>query len=259
MRAHIKDALAAGISIITGLHVLLREDAELMALANKSGAKIHDVRDAGPIHRIARGLARHTRAKRVLTVGLDCNIGKMVTSLELRRAAKEAGLSAAFVATGQTGIMIEGWGIAIDHVISDFTAGAVEMLVEHAADNDIMFVEGQGSLGHPGYSGVTLSLLHGSCPDAMVICTRPNRRLHNDWPDCPIAPLRQQIPAYEAVAGLLHPAKVVAVSVNTAGMTEPEAQAAVNAAAEESGLPAADPIRHGPDRLFKAVRDALKL
>ena len=103
--------------------------------------------------------------------------------------------------------MIEGWGIAIDHVISDFAAGAAEMLVEHAADRQIMFIEGQGSLGHPAYSGVTLSLLHGSCPDAMILCTRPGRDLHNGWPDCPIAPLVQQIEAYETVTGLLHPSR----------------------------------------------------
>ncbi len=259
MRRHVLDALKGGISIISGLHTMLRSDAELVAAAEESGATIHDIRDVGPLQRIAQGKARSSRAKRVLTIGLDCNIGKMVTSLELRRAAVEAGLDAAFVATGQTGIMIEGWGIAIDHVISDFTAGATEMLVEHVADRQIMFIEGQGSLGHPGYSGVTLSLLHGSCPDVMVLCTRPGRRLHNEWADCPIAPIRQQIHVYEAVAALMHPSKVVAVSVNTAGMSEADAAAAIRAAAEESGLPAADPIRSGPDVLLKAIRAALVL
>jgi uncharacterized NAD-dependent epimerase/dehydratase family protein len=133
------------------------------------------------------------------------------------------------------------------------------MLVEQVADSDIMFIEGQGSLGHPGYSGVTLSLLHGSCPDALVMCTRPGRRLHNEWPDCPIAPLRQQIEAYEAVAALLHPAKVVAVSLNTAGLTDADADSAIQAAADKSGLPAADPIRTGPEPLLNAVRNALHI
>lgn len=257
MRAHLADALRAGVHVVSGLHTMLRSDPELMELADASGATIHDIRDAGPIQRVARGKARYTRAKRVLTVGLDCNVGKMVASLELRRAAVDAGLDAAFVATGQTGIMIEGWGIAIDHVISDFTAGATEMLVEHVADRQICFVEGQGSLGHPGYSGVTLSLLHGSCPDAMVMCTRPTRTLHNDWQDCPIAPLTQQIEIYEKAAALMHPSRVVAISLNTSGLSDADALAAIESAARESGLPAADPIRQGPGPILQAVRTAI--
>jgi uncharacterized NAD-dependent epimerase/dehydratase family protein len=257
MRAHLVDALRRGLSVVSGLHALLRHDSELVELAAQHNARLHDIRDAGPITRIAQGLARRTRCKRVLTVGTDCNIGKKVTALELRRAAVEAGLDAAFVATGQTGIMIEGWGIAIDHIISDFAAGAAEMLVEHVADRQICFIEGQGSLGHPGYSGVTLSLLHGSCPDAMVIMHRPGRVLHNGWENCPIAPLPQQIDLYERVAGLMHPSKVVAVALNTADMSATEAAQAVAAAASETGLPAADPIRDGAGRLLAAVRAAV--
>ncbi len=259
MRRHLVDALQHGLSIISGLHTMISDDAELVELAGDSGGRIHDVRDPGPIDRIAQGRARATRCKRVLTVGTDCNIGKMVTSLELRRAAVAAGLDAAFVATGQTGIMIEGWGIAVDHVLSDFAAGAAEMLVEHVADRQICFVEGQGSLGHPAYSGVTLSLLHGTCPDAMVICHRPTRRLHNEWPDCPIAPLNEQIALYEQAARMLHPSKVVAVSLNTAGMAPDAAEQALQSAAEETGLPTDDPIRTGCDKLLAALRSALSL
>src|SRR5690606_22843017 len=134
-----------------------------------------------------------------------------------------------------------------------------EMLVEHVADRQLCFVEGQGSLGHPAYSGVTLSLLHGSCPDAMVLCTRPARTLHNDWPDCPVRPIRQQIELYEAAAAMLHPARVVAVSVNTVGMSADEAQASVQRVSQEAGLPVADPIRDGADQLLAAVRQALQL
>lgn len=259
MRRHLAEGLRSGLSIISGLHTMLRDDSELFELAEEHNARIHDVRDPGPITRVAHGLARRSRAKRVLTVGVDCNVGKMVTSLELRKAAQAAGFSTAFAATGQTGIMIEGWGIAIDHTISDFTAGAVEMLVEHVADTDIIFVEGQGSIANPGYSGVTLSLVHGCCPDAMVMVARPDRTNHNDWPNCPVAPLAQQIALYEQVLAPLHPGKVVAVAVNTAGKSAEEAERWVKEVAGETGLPAADPIRHGAGVLFDAVRRHLGL
>lgn len=259
MRRHVADALRHGLSIISGLHTLLRSDPELVELAERHSAKLHDVRDPGPIQRVARGLARQARAKRVLTVGVDCNVGKMVAALELRKAAVAAGLDAAFVATGQTGIMIEGWGIALDHTISDFTAGAAEMLVEHVADRQICFVEGQGSIAHPGYSGVTLSLLHGTCPDAMIMVARPGRTLHNNWADCPIAPVAEQIAIYEQILAPLHPGKVVAVAVNTVGMTAEEAESAVRALAADTGLPAADPVRHGCGELLAAVRRHLNL
>ncbi len=257
MRAHVVDALQKGMAIISGLHAILREDPELVTIAEQHNARIHDLRDAGPITRIARGRARQTRARRVLTVGTDCNIGKMVTALELRRAAVEAGLDAAFVATGQTGIMIEGWGIAIDHVISDFTAGAAEMLVERVTDRQICFIEGQGSIGHPGYSGVTLSLIHGTCPEVMVINHRPDRILHNGWQDCPVAPIAEQIALYERVASLMHPCRVVAVALNSAGMTDEAASEAVRSIGEATGLAVADPVRHGPVTLLSAVRQHL--
>lgn len=259
MRQHIVDGLRRGLSIISGLHTLLKDDPELVELARSNGAKLYDLRDFAHITRIGRGLARQTRAKRVLLVGTDCNVGKMVTALELRKAAAQDGLDAGFVATGQTGIMIEGWGIAIDHVLSDFVAGAVEMLVEHVADKQIVFVEGQGSLEHPGYSGVTLSLLHGCCPDAMVMVHRPGRDHHGSWTDCPIAPIEQQIDLYERMVAPLHPGKVVAVAVNTAGMTPEAADEAVRDLAARTGLPAADPIRHGPGPLLAAVRQHLRL
>lgn len=257
MRRHLVDGLKHGLSIISGLHTMLRDDPELFALAEEHDAAIHDVRDPGPITRVAHGLARRSRAKRVLTVGTDCNVGKMVTSLELRKAARAAGLNAAFAATGQTGIMIEGWGIAIDHTISDFTAGAVEMLVEHATDADVIFIEGQGSIANPGYSGVTLSLVHGCCPDAMVMVTRPDRTNHNDWPNCPVTPLMEQIDLYERVLAPLHPGKVVAVAVNTAGRSAEEARRWVEQVAAETGLPAADPVRDGCGELLSAVRNHL--
>jgi len=259
MRRHLVDALEHGLSIISGLHVLLGGDPELAELAERHRARVHDVRDPGPIHRIAEGRARSARCRRVLTVGTDCNVGKMVAALELCRAAAAAGLDAAFVATGQTGIVIEGWGIAVDHVLSDFAAGAAEMLVEQVADREICFIEGQGSIEHPAYSGVALSLLHGTCPDAMVLCHRPGRRLHNNWPHCPIAPITEQIAICEQVLAPLHPGKTVAVAVNTAGMTSAAAAEAVESIAARTGLPAADPIRTGCGELLAAVRRHLSV
>jgi len=254
MRRHVVEGLRAGMSIISGLHTLLKDDPELVRLASEHVAGMYDLRDFAHITRIGRGLVRQSKARRVLTVGTDCNVGKMVAALELRNAATAAGLDAAFVATGQTGIMIEGWGIAVDHVLSDFVAGAAEMLVEHVADRQILFIEGQGSIDHPGYSGVTLSLLHGCCPDAMVIVHRPGRLHHGSWTDCPITPVEQQIAMYEGTLAPLHPGKVVAVAVNTAGMDPRAADQSVQELAARTGLPAADPIRHGPDTLLAAVR-----
>jgi uncharacterized NAD-dependent epimerase/dehydratase family protein len=254
MRRHVVDGLRRGLSIVSGLHTLLKDDPELAALARDNKARLHDVRDFGHITRVGKGLARRTRARRVLVVGTDCNVGKMVTALELRRAAVEAGMNAAFVATGQTGIMIEGWGIAIDHVLSDFVAGSVEMLIEHVADRDIVFVEGQGSLEHPAYSGVTLGLVHGCCPDAMVVCHRPGRIHHSSWEDCLVAPIETQIDLCERVLAPVHPGRVVAVAVNTAGMEPAAAEDAVAELEARTGLPAADPIRHGAAKLLAAVR-----
>ena len=257
MRRHLVDGLKGGLSIVSGLHTMLGEDPELAALAEGNGVRIHDVREPGPIERIAQGRARQSRAKRVLTVGTDCAIGKMVASLELRRAAVEAGLDAAFVPTGQTGIMIEGWGIAIDHVLSDFTAGAAELFVEQVADREVCFIEGQGSIGHPGYSGVTLSLLHGTCPDAMVMCHRPDRTHHHDLPDCPVASITRQIALYEQALSPLHDGRVAAVAVNTAGMSSDAADAAVAGIAAETGLPTGDPVRSGCGELLAAVRERI--
>lgn len=259
MRRHLVDALGNGISIISGLHASLRTDPELAELAALHDARIHDVRDPGPIQHIACGRARYARAKRVLTVGTDCAVGKMVTALELRAQAVRQGLDAAFVATGQTGIMIEGWGIAVDHVLSDFTAGAAELLVQHVADRQICFIEGQGSVGHPAYSCVTLALLHGTCPDAMVMCHRPGRRLHSGWEDCPVAPIEKQIALYEQMAAPVHPGRVVAVAVNTVGMPADAADRAVCEIADRTGLPAADPVRHGCATLLTAVRKHLSI
>lgn len=259
MRRHVADALRAGLTVVSGLHVRLRDDREFTSLADAHGARIVDARDPGVMTRVSFGKARGLRVRRVLTVGTDCVVGKMVTCLELCAAAKRVGLDAAFVPTGQTGIMIAGWGTAIDAVVSDFAGGAVEALIEHVADRPLCFIEGQGSIEHPGYSGVTLSLLHGSCPDAMILCHHPGRRVHNGYEDCPIAPIEEQIALNEALTRPIHPAKVIAVAINTAGMSDAEAARHAAELGKRTGLPVADPIRHGCDALLAAVRSHLTI
>lgn len=252
-------AVAEGLSIISGLHTMLKDDPELVRLAARSGAQLLDVRDPGNFDQVATAKAAILPVKRVLTVGVDCAIGKMMTSLELTDAARRAGLDAAFVPTGQTGIMIAGWGISIDRVISDFTAGAAEWLVQQVSDKQICIIEGQGSIEHPGYSGVTLSLIHGSCPDAMIMCTRLDRIAHRHVEQCPVTDIRKQIALCEQIASCVHPVKVVGVSVNTAGIPEEQARQQVEQVARETGLPATDPVRYGADVLLPAIRAAVQL
>ncbi|MCH7873625.1 MAG: DUF1611 domain-containing protein, partial [Planctomycetes bacterium] len=175
MRVHIAEALERGIDVVSGLHERLVDDRELAQLATVGGAKIVDVRRPPDNLPVASARARQTHCRRILTVGSDCNVGKMVAALELARAAERRGLKTVFLATGQTGIMISGRGIAIDAVVSDFAAGAIESLVLADAEADVCVIEGQGSITHPGFSGVTLSLLHGSCPDAMILVHHAGR------------------------------------------------------------------------------------
>lgn len=252
-------AIGAGVPVISGLHTLLRDDAELADQAHRHGVALYDVRDPGNFDQVSTAKARSLPVKRVLTVGVDCALGKMLTALELTFTARGRGYDAEFVPTGQTGIMIAGWGISVDRVISDFAGGAAEWLVQQVANRQICFVEGQGSIAHPGYSGVSLSLIHGTCPDAMVMCTRLDRTHHHGLPDCPVADIRQQIGMCEQLAGWLHPAKVVAVSVNTAGVDDKTARQHLKQMASLTGLPATDPVRYGSEELLSAVLTAVKL
>ncbi|MBN1342907.1 MAG: DUF1611 domain-containing protein [Phycisphaerae bacterium] len=257
-RTHLTAAIRHGMSIVSGLHMLLRDDDELSEQARKHGVELLDVRDPGPFDRVAVGMAAELPVKRVLTVGTDCAVGKMVATLELRAAARRVGWDAAFVATGQTGIMIEGWGIAVDRVISDFTAGAAEWLCEQVADRQIAFIEGQGSITHPGYSGVSLGLLHGACPDALIVCHQPGRD-HHHGVEKRSASLLDHIALNERLANARHPCRVCGVSLYTAGMSDEDARAAIKATAAETGLPTTDVVRFGCDPLIESLREAFEL
>lgn len=254
-RRHLLDALAAGLDVVSGLHEFLDDDPELAAAAREHGAVIHDVRR--PRDDIPIGAARATdlSTRRVLTVGTDCNIGKMHTSLELCAELARRGRDADFVATGQIGIMISGRGVPVDHVLSDFVAGCIEQELVGREPHDVFLVEGQGALTHPGFSGVTLGLIHGAAPDAMVLCHNPTRTAHRGGG--PIPPLPDLIALHEVVCRHVHPARVVGVALNCAELDEAGARAAVDAARDETGLPATDPIKLGVGALADAVEEVL--
>jgi uncharacterized NAD-dependent epimerase/dehydratase family protein len=194
----------------------------------------------------------------ILAVGTDCNVGKMTVQLELRNEFSRRGHRVRFVATGQTGIFIEGWGIAVDAVVADFIAGAAERLVlQGAEDADILLVEGQGSLIHPGYSGVTLGLLHGTCPDALILCHQVTRDYIGDYhgrePWVRIPPLSEMIEIYESAAAPVRPTRVIGIALNTFDLDDERARAAVRRATDETGLPATDPVRFGPAPLVETI------
>ncbi len=191
----------------------------------------------------------------VLTVGSDCAIGKMTVSLELEREARSRGLAAVFVPTGQTGIAIAGWGISVDAVVADFIAGAAERLVVEAVERggELLLVEGQGAITHPAYSGVTLGLLHGSAPHALVLCHRAGDVEVEGYPGHPLLPLAELVDLYQRVGLPARRPVVACVALNTAHLDEARARAAIADAATETGLPADDPIRFGPARLLDAV------
>jgi uncharacterized NAD-dependent epimerase/dehydratase family protein len=243
-------AADAGLEIVSGLHQRLGPQFP--------GKKVWDVRKPPADIPLFTGDGFGVEPKVALTVGTDTAIGKMTTSLEIERVARGAGVGAEFVATGQTGIIIAGWGMCVDAVVSDFVAGASEQLVLEAArrEPDLILVEGQGSLGHPAYSGVTLGLLHGSCPDCLILCAAdPHEEVFAGVP----RPSPSRVARlYEEVAALVKPAPVVAVSVNTRGLGEADAEEFVARVADETGLPVADPFRASAAPIFEAIMQAPK-
>ncbi len=245
-------ALAAGLDIISGLHYFLHEDPVLAAAARKYGRRLMDLRVPPDDLDCSRNIAKDTPCKRVLTVGSDCNLGKMSVSLELTAEAGRRGWDAAFIATGQTGIMIAGSGLPIDRTISDFTNGAAERLILENQEHEILFVEGQGAIGHPAYSAVTLGLLHGVAPDAMIFCHCPTRKITNSVATT-IPKLPFLIRLHEDLAGLICKSKVVGIGVNTVEMNERQALKAIEKIERETGLPASDVYRTGAGKLMDAL------
>lgn len=246
----LRAAADAGLEIVSGLHQRLSPEFP--------GKPVWDVREPPEDIPLFSGEGFGVGPKVALTVGTDSAIGKMTATLEIERAAREAGLSPEFVPTGQTGVIIAGWGLCVDAVVSDFIAGASEQLVLEAAKSspDLILVEGQGSLGHPAYSGVTLGLMHGSCPDCLILCSAdPTEEVFRGVPRPSPARVAR---LYEEVAALIKPAPVAAVSLNTRGLDEDEAQNLIAAVADETGLPTADPFRGPADPILRAILEAPK-
>ena len=255
-RRSIVAALDAGLEVVSGLHDQLAADDEFAAAAQRGGGRIWDVRTP-PAVPLFSGRAYDVGARVILTVGSDCAVGKMTASLELTRAANERGARARFVATGQTGIMIAGGGIAIDRVVADFAPGAAETLVvDNATGADLLFVEGQGGINNPAFAPVTLALLFGAAPDALVLVHLVTRNQIEDF-GTPILSYRALIAAYEGLCATVKPARAVALALNTFGLDEDSARYAIAVARDETGLPVDDVVRFGPHALYDAIAGAV--
>ncbi len=251
----LKSCVAAGLDLENGLHVRLHDVPGLAELAERNGVELRDLREPPADLSTATGENLEVDATIVLTVGSDCAIGKMTATCELDLEARRRGLRSVFVPTGQTGIAIAGWGIAVDAVVADFIAGAAERLViDGAARGDLLWVEGQGAILHPIYSGVTLGLIHGSAPHLYVLCHEVGRTVvEGDATETPLASLAELVDLHERMSLPRRPARVACVALNTAGVGEGEALAAIAAAEQETGLPADDPVRFGAAKLLDAV------
>lgn len=248
----IVEALETGMDVASGLHIRLDSNPEIAAAAQRHGRRLHDVRMSD--QRFATGKGTKRRGKRLLTVGTDCSVGKKYTVLALEKGMRARGLDADFRATGQTGVFISGRGVAIDAVVADFISGAVEWISPAAESDDHWdLVEGQGSLFHPSFSGVTLGLLHGAQPDAFVVCHEPTRTTMRGVQH-PLPSIQEVIDLTVRCGGLTNPAiKPVGIAVNTQALGEEEARRYLAGLETEHGLPATDPIRFGVETIVDRI------
>ena len=246
------EALEEGFDLASGLHNLLRNEKDLAAVAEATGRTLHDVRIPAVEYPIADGTKR--TGKRVLAVGTDCSVGKMYTALALDKAMQEKGMKSTFRATGQTGILITGDGVPLDAVIADFMAGSIEYLTPDNDPDHWDVIEGQGSLFHVSFSGVTLALIHGGQPDALILCHEPTRTHMRGLPGYALPTLEQVRDSALMLARVGNPdCVVVGVSINTQHMGEEEATAYCAEVEARLGLPTVDPFRHGAGRLADAL------
>lgn len=252
-RATILQAIASGLDVASGMHTFLTEDAEIVAAAAQAGVKITDLRRVPADLTVNQCRAKALKCFRIHTVGTDCNVGKKVVCLEMNRAMQAMGKDSKFVATGQTGIFISGQGMALDRVIGDFISGAAEQLVLENAQHDYLLIEGQGALVHPLYSGVTLSMLHGFMPQALILVHEYGRKIMRGSKDTPVQPPEKLIPIYEAVTEPVFPAKVVAIALNLRRLNHEAARNEVERVEQTVGLPATDVYQFGPEKLVQAV------
>ncbi len=253
-KADISLAISSGLHILSGLHTLLTDEADLVALAAEHGVTITDYRRIPPESEVIPKASWTTRkAKVILAVGTDCNIGKMTTMLEVVKEFAARGLKTDFIATGQTGMLIRGRGIAVDSIISDYTAGCIEKEIDQsvAEGYEYIFVEGQGALTHQAYSGVTLGLIHGSMPDAFILCHQPTR-IKDDY-GVTLPTLPAAVAMHEQIVSHFKPAKVVGVGINSIGLTDDESKDWSARIEREIGLPAIDAFRFGAKPLADAL------
>ncbi|MCL3882231.1 N-acetyltransferase DgcN [Marivita sp. GX14005] len=245
-------ALEEGFDLASGLHNLLRDEPDLVAVAEATGRALHDVRVPEVAYPIADGVKR--RGKRVLAVGTDCSVGKMYTGLALDRAMRDKGMKATFRPTGQTGILITGDGVPLDAVVADFMAGSVEWLTPDNEDDHWDIIEGQGSLFHVSYSGVSLALIHGGQPDALILCHEPVRSHMRGLPGYSLPSLEALRDTALLLARMANPAcEVVGISINTQHMSAEDAERYLQEVEARMGLPSVDPFRQGADRLADAL------
>ncbi|MCC6127200.1 MAG: DUF1611 domain-containing protein [Pirellulales bacterium] len=253
-RPFLLEAIGRGMTLISGLHDLLKNDAEFVRAAAASGAKLVDLRENDE-HDVNDRRGIRAECLRIHTIGTDCSVGKMVAAVEVADGLCRDGIDAQFVATGQTGIIVAGSGCPIDRVIADFVAGAAEKLVRANQHHEVIVVEGQGSLFHPRYSGVTLSLLHGLMPDGLILGYEMGRRVISDVNDFPLPTLEKAVEVYETMANIMNPCRVIGVFVNGQHFPHDDEVAAECERIEKRlGLPTCDVIRHGPGKLVEAVR-----
>lgn len=250
--AVLREALEAGMDLASGLHNLLRDEPVLVETARACGRELHDVRIPTVKYPIANGKRRS--GKRCLAVGTDCSVGKMYTGIAMERAMHERGRKATFRATGQTGILITGNGVPLDAVIADFMAGSIEWLSPDNEPDHWDLIEGQGSLFHPSYSGVTLALIHGGQPDALVLCHEPTRAHMRGLPDYTLPSLEDVAEVSLRMAQVVNPeCRIVGVSINTFSLGEDAALETLAAIEKRMGLPTVDPFRQGAGRLADAL------
>ena len=237
-------ALDAGLNVVAGLHHKLHDNPHIVATARRNGRALFDARE--PIPGIPVGSGRPRAGRRLLTVGTDCSVGKMYTTLAIEHAMRRRVIKADFRATGQTGILIAGSGVPIDAVITDFISGAAEWISPARLDGGWDLIEGQGSLYHPSYAGVSLGLLHGAQPDALVLCHEPQRPHMRGLPGYPVPNLQRCLEANLAAARLTSPdVKAVGIALNTSSLSAAAARSACMEVSDRFGLPYQDPVTMG--------------
>lgn len=257
-RTWILEAIDGGLEIVNGLHTMLNDDPEFVEHAAARGVRLWDVRQPPPDIPLFSGKSLSIPQRVVATVGSDCAVGKKTTAIEIAAAGRAAGIATEFIATGQTGVLIAGKGIAIDRVVADFLSGAAEKLVLDAEpDSEVLIVEGQGSLWHPAYAGVTLGLLHGSAPEVLVLCHQAGREHIEEPPYTTLPPLEEMIATYEQMASTVRPAKVACISLNTRSLDRGAAQAAIEEIELRTGLPTGDVWSGDGQKLWEAIARVL--